>query len=787
VQVPQRSIADSPCLPSQPAVPRPPTRIISFDSTRPSLVAKPPADNCTKEEQGSPISFQKKPVSFLSKTDISKGSSITFKADHQLVLRNEPANHFATSLTSATLSSPALREAAMGIHGPTSASKYFKAEPNNDFTRASKAHLVKTMEEKTRISLVAASPQLHPRAPSLMARPQGNGTSSLSMGIPSLRDKSLFRRPAETVKDDFSEKTHEIPSDNGSKETGVAVGNITQGRFSNGGPVSRLRQEGKKLEAELTTPAVVSGPMAREPVQLTGAEVQVQQRDNAQSRLNNAIVTPTASSGSGKETNSLRVGQEVTSQYQPVDRLSSKAASNKTVIYIRKDKTSSGSVSNVSGALGSDGASISSGKLQQPSGTNTSVSTTTSPSQRNQKSVLQRPSQTARNDKTPSVESFLDQNDNESRLEPQKLDTAFYLYESGDGSHTQRFRSSSSRSPSPLAVSKSNPVDLSDTQLDRKAGLAVAPSSSLLGQHESPQALSWADKSVLLLGPARKSSGLRMWQGGQQVAGIRRSGQPSRQPIPGAATSRSPSPSSMKDQTATSSGPVVKQPVPAAGIGFSHATLPRTSSSTMSRLRGPAAAATAATSLPQNPPQRRSYGGGVTSLLPPAAHPLASGRHASAPSTPRQSNGDPRAISPARSSSPAVVIGLTGVDSRRRSAHYPLQRAEAAQYDEPVKSSPTRAVSERSLHHSQAAVPSSSSLRYISGSHQSLLPSQAGGGGKGLIQPRGAGVPKPAQLSSHKQLPQQQQQQQQQQHPTVQSSRSRLPASHRGGFGFNQK
>jgi hypothetical protein len=309
--------------------------------------------------------------------------------------------------------------------------------------------------------------------------------------------------------------------------------------------------------------------------------------------------------------------------------------------------------------------------------------------------------------------------------------------------------------------------------------------------NEAP-AFSWTDKSLLLLGTARKSSGLRMWQGGQQQLGTRRGPSGRHQPS-SAGSSRSPSPSNFRDPVVAA----VRQPPTAASpsLGASHATLPRTSSSAASRLKGPVHGAPAAPQ--QNPNQRRSYGGGITSLLPPSTSQLSAGRHASAPTTPRQSSNDLRAISPARSSSPAAAVAV-GVDSRRRSAHYPLRGADAgSQYEAAAKSSPTRAVSERSLHHAPGpagAAVGPSSLRYFGGSHQSLLSSQAGpesgaSRGSGLARPRGAGstaTAAPASRSST--APQQTQHKQlQQQNPSVQSSRSRLPASHRGGFGFNQK
>jgi len=124
-------------------------------------------------------------------------------------------------------------------------------------------------------------------------------------------------------------------------------------------------------------------------------------------------------------------------------------------------------------------------------------------------------------------------------------------------------------------------------------------------------------------------------------------------------TSRSPSPSTKIAAANNVPGRVVE-----------HATLPRTSN--LSRLRAPASQA------PQTSQQRRSYGG-VSSFQ--GGKP---GKYSSAPTTPRQSQGDlsrPSSIhsSPggSRSSSPVTV--------RRQPSHYQAAQLKMQSYDNPSK------------------------------------------------------------------------------------------------------
>jgi len=150
-----------------------------------------------------------------------------------------------------------------------------------------------------------------------------------------------------------------------------------------------------------------------------------------------------------------------------------------------------------------------------------------------------------------------------------------------------------------------------------------------------------------IIGP-RRSSGMRMWQG--QMNNRRTQ---SKQASP--TTSRSPSPSTKLAAANNVPGRVVE-----------HATLPRTSN--LSRLRAPASQG------PQTSQQRRSYGG-VSSFQ--GGKP---GKHSSAPTTPRHSQGDltrPSSIhsSPgnSRSSSPVTI--------RRQPAHYQSPQIKMQSYD----------------------------------------------------------------------------------------------------------
>jgi len=155
-------------------------------------------------------------------------------------------------------------------------------------------------------------------------------------------------------------------------------------------------------------------------------------------------------------------------------------------------------------------------------------------------------------------------------------------------------------------------------------------STSISGGLPSPTSSGKPGRSGII-GP-RRSSGMRMWQG--QMNNRRPQ---SKQASP--TTSRSPSPSTKLSAANNIPGRVVE-----------HATLPRTS--TVSRLRAPASQG------PQTSQQRRSYGG-VTSFQ--GGKP---GKHSSAPTTPRHSQGDltrPSSIhsSPgnSRSSSPVTLRG----------------------------------------------------------------------------------------------------------------------------------
>jgi hypothetical protein len=417
-------------------------------------------------------------------------------------------------------------------------------------------------------------------------------------------------------------------------------------------------------------------------------------------------------------------------------------------------------------------------------------------SQVNQKTLFQRPKLV---EKAMVTESYLDQNQNESLLQPKK-GTAFFLHEqkagqlagSESGIGSQNHRNSSSLSATKTEVG--NSVLVVDQKEVPVGSYPSTPQSSLL-HPESPAPLTWSDKSSLVLGSARKSSGLRMWQGGQQV-GVRRGGPAGRQQQPpsSAGSSRSPSPSSSRREEDAPPTSNLALRRPATTHVVNHATLPRASGGAASRLRGPASA-TSVTSHGSHT-QRRSYGGGMNSLLPPSTN----NRHASAPSTPRQSSMDLRDSSPsARASSPS---GAVTSEIRRRSAHYPLRGAgeSGGHHEEVLKGSPTRAVSERSLinHHSSAAIADShgGALRYFGGSHQSLLPTLPGpevtvttsGIGSvsriSLMRPRGSTNSGIRSAASAQQLHNKQPQQPQ---PTVQISRSRVTPSHRGGFGFNQK
>ena len=123
----------------------------------------------------------------------------------------------------------------------------------------------------------------------------------------------------------------------------------------------------------------------------------------------------------------------------------------------------------------------------------------------------------------------------------------------------------------------------------------VSPASKVA----TPVSLTKAASKPGLAGP-RRSSGLRMWQGGKPG---------SAQLPPRTSLSRSPSPAQARGPGDTNTS-----------------TLPR--SSAVSRMRAPAA--------PHAPHQRRSYGGPA----PGPVTPLSAARHSSAPSTPRHSAAD---------------------------------------------------------------------------------------------------------------------------------------------------
>ena len=115
----------------------------------------------------------------------------------------------------------------------------------------------------------------------------------------------------------------------------------------------------------------------------------------------------------------------------------------------------------------------------------------------------------------------------------------------------------------------------------------------------TPVSLAKAASKSGMAGP-RRSSGLRMWQGGK------------------------PGPAQLPPRTSLSRSP---SPAQARGPGDTNtSTLPR--SSAVSRMRAPAA--------PHAPHQRRSYGGPA----PGPVTPLSAARHSSAPSTPRHSAAD---------------------------------------------------------------------------------------------------------------------------------------------------
>eukprot|EP00090_Calanus_glacialis_P014558 TRINITY_DN23370_c0_g1_i1.p1 TRINITY_DN23370_c0_g1~~TRINITY_DN23370_c0_g1_i1.p1 ORF type:complete len:1795 (+),score=259.45 TRINITY_DN23370_c0_g1_i1:414-5798(+) len=150
-----------------------------------------------------------------------------------------------------------------------------------------------------------------------------------------------------------------------------------------------------------------------------------------------------------------------------------------------------------------------------------------------------------------------------------------------------------------------------------------------------------------IIGP-RRSSGMRMWQG--QMNNRRTS---SKQASP--TTSRSPSPSTKHAAANNVPGRVVE-----------HATLPRTTN--LSRLRAPASQG------PQTSQQRRSYGG-VSSFQ--GGKP---GKHSSAPTTPRHSQGDltrPSSIH----SSPGSSRSSSPVTPRRQPSHYPPAQLKMQSYD----------------------------------------------------------------------------------------------------------
>ena len=167
--------------------------------------------------------------------------------------------------------------------------------------------------------------------------------------------------------------------------------------------------------------------------------------------------------------------------------------------------------------------------------------------------------------------------------------------------------------PAPAPAPHNNQLRTFQSKLvsDKKSSLTGerGAASSPLGSTENivspaskvatPVSLTKAASKPGLAGP-RRSSGLRMWQGGK----------PGSAQLP-ARTSLSRSPS----------------PAQARGPGDTNtSTLPR--SSAVSRMRAPAA--------PHAPHQRRSYGGPA----PGPVTPLSAARHSSAPSTPRHSAAD---------------------------------------------------------------------------------------------------------------------------------------------------
>ena len=804
VQVPQRSIADSPCLPAHQPLP------VSRPSAAgtPNVVPLQLSANAGKEDNVDfPSSSQAKPVGFLLLANSSKGPSYNFPMASPI---SSPRERLASSLSGSTLSSPAIRDAAAAalssqqvgsLASSGSAVSSSSSQLAGADSKASSKTLTKPSGMATRSSVsahtaVTASPQLQLKAQSFAMHPPAVGLSGLSKGsgtgMLSLRDHAVPTEGRSSKQPGLLEG-NQVGRDveNGSGSSRRKGENLSLARMESGGngPNTRLKQPGKKQESEQPTTSTVVA-VVKEDVLASKQEVPAMSLLSRPGGFHGRSLVATGATAartdghnSSNNSNSLKtsfayLAQATSTQEKPAI----KATSNKTVIYIRRDQASGGNSG--SSSCDSGGASTVDGELQPPAVTKRSSLLSSGSS----KAMLQRPSPVVRSGKTLSMESYLDQNENDNRFQSHKgiSAAAFYLHEQEKGvQQPVSSGGSNSRSPSPLDQS-------------HRSSAATAPTAapSLLLVHPESPALNWPDKSLLLLGSARKSSGLRMWQGGQQMVG-RRGGPTVRQQQPSSAgTSRSPSPSSRREDC---SSPAVRRSINVVN----HATLPRASSGAASRLRGPATASTQTALPPQsannNNNQRRSYGGGVTSLLPPSS--ISNGRHASAPSTPRQSSMDLRTSSSpsaSRSSSPSAT------ETRRRSAHYPLrgatEAADGSQFGEVVKSSPTRAVSERSLN----APVGHSGLRFFGGSHQSLLPSAApevtsASSGMasvsriGLMRPRGSSAassglrPATTIAAAAGQQPQQKQSQQQQQHPTVQSSRSRVPPSHRGGFGFNQK
>ena len=214
--------------------------------------------------------------------------------------------------------------------------------------------------------------------------------------------------------------------------------------------------------------------------------------------------------------------------------------------------------------------------------------------------------------KTFSVDSILDQNDNEEAQPSLKTQTKI--------TQSQGSSEGSSRGSTPPGDILLTPDSL------ESFSPAVTP--------QSPGSNTITGRTGIV-GP-RKSSGMRMWHG--QLGSARRS---SKSPN----ASRSPSPSNK-----------LSLPAPLRKTE----TLPRASN--MSRMKTPTS---------QNQTQRRSYGGTIGQPSGPSSHQ--GGKYLSAPNTPRHSRNDlrqagssPNSPGQSRSASPAMTPEV-----RRRSAHYP--------------------------------------------------------------------------------------------------------------------